>query len=120
MTDKIIMRFGNLIKRLLRWFFPSKKFKGDSWTLHEFINHYGKMQVHVFTDSFGSQTIDRCIFTDCIGRETEAYVAKVLQSYTIEDLKKEKDRLFIKTLDSGKLCLCKKWEDIEIGDGRHE
>lgn len=80
------MEFLNLIKKLIRWFYPSKKYEGDFWTLKEFINHYGKMQVHIFTDSLGNQSIDRCIFTDCIGRETEVYVAKVLQSYTIEDL----------------------------------
>jgi hypothetical protein len=108
------MEFLNLIKKLIRWFYPSKKYEGDFWTLKEFINHYGKMQVHIFTDSLGNQSIDRCIFTDCIGRETEVYVAKVLQSYTIEDLKRKKDKLFITTLKSGNLCLCEKWEDIKI------
>ena len=110
----IIMNLLSFIKKVFRWFVPLKKPVINSCSLQEFMKHYKRMQVSVFTDSFGNQTIDRCVFTDYIGRKTEVYVAKDLQSHTIEDLKRKKNKLFIITLKSGNLCLCEKWEDIEI------
>lgn len=108
------MNLLSFIKKMFQWFIPPKKPTGNFCTLREFMKHYERMQVHVFTDSFGNQTIDRCAFTDCIGRKTEVYIAKVLQNYTIDELKRDKEKLFIKTLSSGNLCLCRKWEDVEI------
>lgn len=108
------MSLISFIKRVFQWFIPPKKPISNSCTLREFMKHYERMQVHVFTDSFGNQTIDRCVFTDYAGKEIEVYIAKVLQNYSKEDLKREKDKLFIKVFDSGNLCLCKKREDVEM------
>jgi hypothetical protein len=108
------MSLISFIKKMFQWFIPPKKLTGNSYILQEFMKYYKRMQVHVFIDSLGNRTIDRCAFTDCIGRKTEVYIAKILQSYTIDELKRDKDKLFIKTLSSGNLCLCKKWKDVEM------
>lgn len=108
------MKLSDLIRKLIQWFKPPKEPIKDCWTLQEFIGTYGKMQVHVFTDSLGNKTIDRCRFISEDSKQTEVYVAKVLQGYSREQLLENKGRLYVKTLDSGKLCLCKEWEDVEI------
>ena len=108
------MKLSDLIRKLIQWFKPSKQPIKDCWTLQEFINTHGKMQVHVFTDSLGNKTIDRCRFIDEECKQTEVFVAKVLQGYSKEQLLKGKETLCVKTFDSGRLCLCKEWEDVEI------
>jgi hypothetical protein len=107
------MKLTDLFKRLIQWFRPPKEPIKDYWTLQEFINTHGKMQIHVFTDNLGNKTIDRCRFIDEECKQTEVFVAKVLQGYSKEQLLDNKESLFVKTLGSGKLCLCKEWEDIE-------
>lgn len=108
------MKLPNFIRKILQWFKFSKELAKDCWTLQEFISTHGKMQVHVFTDSLGNKTINRCRFINEDCKQTEVYVAKVLQGYSREQLLENKDRLYVKTLDSGKLCLCEKWEDVEM------
>ena len=88
------MKLSNLIRRLIQWLKHPKRPIKDCWTLQEFIGTYGKIQVHVFTDSLGNKTIDRCRFIGEDSKQTEVYVAKVLQGYSREQLLENKDRLY--------------------------
>lgn len=83
--------------------------------LVQFIAIHGKMRMRTYTDGYtGEVEIRECTFTNAEGVEVHAWVAKNIRKYTIEDIKRNKDRLTIVLQPSGQYCLCIPWEDVVL------
>lgn len=81
--------------------------------LLQFIAIHGKKRVRTHIDGYtGDVEIRECTFTNAEGVEEHAWVAKNIRKYTIEDVKRNKDRLAIVLQPSGQYCLCIPREDV--------
>lgn len=84
--------------------------KGNSWSLIEFAKQHGNMRIYRNEEGF----LYLCVFTNADGKVTRAGVDWNLRFYGAVEIQNEKEDLVIITLDSGKYCLCKKQEDVEL------
>lgn len=88
---------------------------GDSWPLVDFARKHGQMKVSTaYNAMFKKECLDKCVFIASDGKETIAYIADVVKTYTPKMIEENKDKLHIRVLDSGYYCLCENRLDIDL------
>lgn len=88
---------------------------GDSWPLVDFARMHGQMKVSTaYNAMFKKDCLDKCIFTANDGKETIAYIADVVKTYTPKMIEENKDKLHIRVLESGYYCLCENRIDVDL------
>lgn len=88
---------------------------GDSWPLVDFARKHGQMKVTTaYNAMFKKECLDKCVFITSDGKETIAYIADVVKTYTPKMIEENKDNLHIRVLDSGYYCLCENRLDIDL------
>lgn len=86
-----------------------------SWTLVDFARKHGQMKVTTaYNAMFKKECLDKCVFVASDGKETIAYIADVVKTYTPKMIEENKDKLHIRVLDSGYYCLCENRLDIDL------
>lgn len=87
----------------------------DSWPLVDFARKHGQMKVTTaYNAMFKKECLDKCVFIASDGKETIAYIADVVKTYTPKMIEENKDKLHIRVLDSGYYCLCENRLDIDL------
>lgn len=86
----------------------------NRWTLLEFAQLHGKMQIQVEHTLDGKTYLRKCKFTAFNGEIIYTNISKPLQQWSIKQIEEKKDNLIIIILESGTLCLCERWEDIDL------
>ena len=89
-----------------------------TWSLTDFAKKHGKMQICKSPDKNNRESYLKCRFVDNKRNNTYVNVSSKMQSITVEELVRDRERIRVGQLPDGKYVLYdfrwKDWEDVEL------